>query len=95
MMCMSTAYTNFTEITGNVIQTGVSGLQWLSQNMARGAFHDSMDQYDAPKCHPDTRKTLLGDINAWIKITDKETGIMFLHCTIRLPRPIFKRSFRC
>ncbi|KAF8985724.1 hypothetical protein BDQ17DRAFT_1436536 [Cyathus striatus] len=73
---------NFTEITvreANVIQTGVSGLQWLSQYMARGASHDSKDQYYAPKCHPDTRKTLLGDINAWIKITDKETGIMFLH----------------
>ncbi|KAF9002330.1 hypothetical protein BDQ17DRAFT_541837 [Cyathus striatus] len=47
--------------------------------MARGASHDSKDQYDAPKCHPDTRKALLGDINAWIKIADKETGIMFLH----------------
>ncbi|KAF9002335.1 hypothetical protein BDQ17DRAFT_1306497 [Cyathus striatus] len=38
-----------------------------------------MDQYDAPKCHPDTRTQLLGDINEWIKIADKETGIMFLH----------------
>ncbi|KAF9002324.1 hypothetical protein BDQ17DRAFT_1425981 [Cyathus striatus] len=67
---------NFTEIT---VQNGVSGLQWLSQFMARGASHDSKDQYDAPKCHPDTRTQLLGDINEWIKITDKETGIMFLH----------------
>ncbi|KAF8998127.1 hypothetical protein BDQ17DRAFT_1309358, partial [Cyathus striatus] len=68
---------NFNEFTA--IQNGVSGLQWLSQFMARGASHDSKDQYDAPKCHPDTRTQLLGDIIEWIKITDKETGIMFLY----------------
>ncbi|KAF8998130.1 hypothetical protein BDQ17DRAFT_1309359 [Cyathus striatus] len=67
---------NFNKSTSACI---LSGLQWLSQFMARGASHDSKDQYDAPKCHSDTRTQLLGDINEWIKIADKETGIMFLH----------------
>ncbi|KAF8985721.1 hypothetical protein BDQ17DRAFT_1376575 [Cyathus striatus] len=35
---------NFNEFT--TIQNGGSGLQWLSQFMARGASHDSKDQYD-------------------------------------------------
>ncbi|KAF9011377.1 hypothetical protein BDQ17DRAFT_1217364, partial [Cyathus striatus] len=44
-----------------------------------GAIHDSGVQYDAPKCHPDTRKQLLNDIRQWIREPDKETGILYLH----------------
>ncbi|KAF8988220.1 hypothetical protein BDQ17DRAFT_1224098, partial [Cyathus striatus] len=44
-----------------------------------GATHDSGDQYDAPKCHPDTRTQLLYDVNEWIKQPSKVTGIMYLH----------------
>ncbi|KAF9011413.1 hypothetical protein BDQ17DRAFT_1405823 [Cyathus striatus] len=56
-----------------------TALQQLLQYVAQGATHDSGEQYDAPKCHPDTRKQLLSDINQWIKEPDKETGIMYLH----------------
>ncbi|KAF8997197.1 hypothetical protein BDQ17DRAFT_1411513 [Cyathus striatus] len=52
-------------------------LQSLYRLVARGASHDSKDQYGAPKCDPDTRKQLLSDIHEWIKVPDKETGIMF------------------
>ncbi|KAF8989346.1 hypothetical protein BDQ17DRAFT_1453857, partial [Cyathus striatus] len=41
--------------------------------------HHLKDQYDAPKCHPDTRTQLLSDIQEWIKVDKKETGIMYLH----------------
>ncbi|KAF8997226.1 hypothetical protein BDQ17DRAFT_1197668, partial [Cyathus striatus] len=44
-----------------------------------GALHDSKDQYEALKCHPDTQTQLLGDIHEWIKIPDKETSIIFMH----------------
>ncbi|KAF8988214.1 hypothetical protein BDQ17DRAFT_1201777, partial [Cyathus striatus] len=54
-------------------------IQYLSQYVAVGATHDSGEQYDAPKCHPDTRKQLLSDINQWIKEPNKETGITYLH----------------
>ncbi|KAF8983250.1 hypothetical protein BDQ17DRAFT_1336606 [Cyathus striatus] len=32
------------------------------------------DQYDAPKCHPETCKQLLSDIQERIKVPKKETG---------------------
>ncbi|KAF9011389.1 hypothetical protein BDQ17DRAFT_1233639, partial [Cyathus striatus] len=57
----------------------ILALQQLLQYVAQGAIHDSGEQYDAPKCHPDTRKKLLSDINQWVKETDKETGITYLH----------------
>ncbi|KAF8997162.1 hypothetical protein BDQ17DRAFT_1429192 [Cyathus striatus] len=55
-----------------------NGLQYLNQFVASGASHDSKDQYDAPKCAPETRTQLLGDIHNWIEVTEKETGIMCL-----------------
>ncbi|KAF8997216.1 hypothetical protein BDQ17DRAFT_1429242 [Cyathus striatus] len=63
----------------NIMQERKSvDLQYLYQFVARGASHDSKDQYEAPKCHPDTRTQLLSDIHEWIKVPDKETGIMFM-----------------
>ncbi|KAF9011415.1 hypothetical protein BDQ17DRAFT_1272931, partial [Cyathus striatus] len=52
---------------------------YLSQYVAQGAVHDSQDQFDAPKCHPDTRRQLLYDIDQWVKEPKKETGISYLH----------------
>ncbi|KAF9011396.1 hypothetical protein BDQ17DRAFT_1346137, partial [Cyathus striatus] len=63
----------------NHINNGRDAIQYLSQYVAMGATHDSGEQYDAPKCHPDTRKQLLSDINQWIKEPNKETGITYLH----------------
>ncbi|KAF8978639.1 hypothetical protein BDQ17DRAFT_1440006 [Cyathus striatus] len=54
------------------------GLQYLHQYVAYGATHSSKDQYDAPKCHTETRTQLRSDIQNWIKVDEKETGIMFL-----------------
>ncbi|KAF9011405.1 hypothetical protein BDQ17DRAFT_1538094 [Cyathus striatus] len=61
------------------INNGRDAMQYLSQYIALGATHDSGEQNDAPKCHPETRKQLLSDINQWIKEPDKETGITYLH----------------
>ncbi|KAF8983249.1 hypothetical protein BDQ17DRAFT_1437532 [Cyathus striatus] len=56
-----------------------TGIQYLSQFVAQGASHNSADQYALPKCLPDTRSQLISDIQEWIKVPDKETGIMLLH----------------
>ncbi|KAF8988211.1 hypothetical protein BDQ17DRAFT_1482118 [Cyathus striatus] len=63
----------------NHINNGRDAIQYLSEYVALGATHNSGEQYDAPKCHPETRKQLISDINQWIKEPDKETGIMYLH----------------
>ncbi|KAF9011408.1 hypothetical protein BDQ17DRAFT_1223738, partial [Cyathus striatus] len=67
-------------------------LQQLLQYVAQGATHDSGEQYDAPKCHPDTRKQLLSNINQWIKEPDKETGIMYLHGPVGAGKSSVARS---
>ncbi|KDR74743.1 hypothetical protein GALMADRAFT_29274, partial [Galerina marginata CBS 339.88] len=46
------------------------------------AFHDSDDVYDRPKCHPNTRVTVLNKIMDWIHGADPETRnalIMWLY----------------
>ncbi|KDR74797.1 hypothetical protein GALMADRAFT_26562, partial [Galerina marginata CBS 339.88] len=46
------------------------------------AFHDSVDVYDPPKCHPNTRVAVLNKIMDWIHGTDPETRnelIMWLY----------------
>ena len=37
-------------------------MEWV----ATGAFHDSDELYDAPKCHPHTRIAVLDDIMEWV-----------------------------
>ncbi|KAF9001356.1 hypothetical protein BDQ17DRAFT_1244580 [Cyathus striatus] len=53
--------------------------QNLLRFVAKGATHDSNAQYEAPKCHEDTRTQLLSDVHDWIKEPKKETGILLLH----------------
>ncbi|KAF8997212.1 hypothetical protein BDQ17DRAFT_1429231 [Cyathus striatus] len=74
------AHCNEITVTTNIVQERKSvELQYLYQFVASGASHDSKDQYRAPKCDPDTRKQLLSDILEWIKVSEKETGITFMH----------------
>ncbi|KAF8988210.1 hypothetical protein BDQ17DRAFT_1547888, partial [Cyathus striatus] len=61
------------------INNGRDALQYLSQFVALGATHDSGEQYELPKCYPDTRKQLLSDINQWVRESAKNTGITYLH----------------
>ena len=39
----------------------------LAQLMAPGAFHNSAERYDPPKCHPNTRKAILKKIMDWVQ----------------------------
>jgi hypothetical protein len=53
-------------------------LKMLQKNIAAGAMHNSKERHDAPKCHPDTRKAVLGDITSWVSDHSKETLILWL-----------------
>ena len=56
-----------------------AGIDLLQGGISRGAFHNSSDRYDPPKCHPDTRLAVLEAIMAWIKDGQKTSFIMWLH----------------
>ena len=54
-------------------------LTMLKNNIAAGAMHNSKERHEeAPKCHPDTRKAVLGDITTWVSDHSKETLILWL-----------------
>ena len=38
----------------------------LGKMIAPGAFHNSAERYDPPKCHPKTRETVLKEIMDWV-----------------------------
>jgi len=47
--------------------------------MAAGAFHNSDERYDPPKCHPRTREAILEKILDWVKDEDKVDLILWLY----------------
>jgi nucleoside-triphosphatase THEP1 len=46
--------------------------------VATGAFHDSDELYDEPKCHPNTRVAVLNDIMKWVQSEAEDDFIMWL-----------------
>ena len=51
----------------------------LSSSIAPGAFHNSSERYDPPKCHPSTRVAVLQHIMTWINDLQKLTFFMWLY----------------
>ena len=47
--------------------------------MLPGAFHNSDERYDAPKCHPHTRKAVLKEITDWVKDPNKVALFLWLY----------------
>jgi len=47
--------------------------RWVSD----GAAHDSAQH--APKCHPDTRKTIVGDIMSWIEDPSRTSSVLWFN----------------
>jgi hypothetical protein len=43
------------------------GLDILHQHIAVGAFHNSAERFDPPKCYPKTREAIIEKIEAWVK----------------------------
>ena len=54
-------------------------MELLQQYIAPGAFHNSEERYDPPKCHPHTRKAVLREIMNWVKDKDKVALILWLY----------------
>ena len=55
------------------------GLELLHQKIAPGAFHNSDERYDPPRCHPQTRKTVLQEIMDWVEDMDRKTRFMWIN----------------
>ena len=51
----------------------------LGSAIAPGAFHNSSERYDPPKCHPSTRVAVLEHIMAWINDLEKLCFFMWLY----------------
>jgi len=54
-------------------------MELLQQHIAPGAFHNSGERYDPPKCHPHTRRAVLKEIMDWVKDADKVALILWLY----------------
>ena len=51
----------------------------LQQHIAPGAFHNSDERYDPPKCHPHTRRAVLKKITDWVKDPNKVALFLWLY----------------
>ncbi|KAF8802001.1 hypothetical protein BYT27DRAFT_7197458 [Phlegmacium glaucopus] len=58
---------------------GDLGMDLLSSSIAPGAFHNSSERYDPPKCHPSTRVAVLQHIMTWINDLHKIFFFMWLY----------------
>ena len=54
-------------------------MKLLQQHIAPGAFHNSDERYDPPKCHPHTRKVVLKEITDWAKDVNKVALFLWLY----------------
>jgi len=54
-------------------------MEFLQQHIAPGAFHDSDERYDPPKCHPQTRRAVLEKITDWVKDVNKVALFLWLY----------------
>ncbi|KIM34854.1 hypothetical protein M413DRAFT_450031 [Hebeloma cylindrosporum] len=54
-------------INNNALKPHKKGLKILEKRIALGAFHNSAERFDPPKCYPKTRQAILEKIEAWVK----------------------------
>ncbi|KAF8798342.1 hypothetical protein BYT27DRAFT_6902536 [Phlegmacium glaucopus] len=55
------------------------GMRKLEKKIAPGAFHNSAERYDPPKCHPKTRIAVLNKIMDWVQgLEDSERRCYFM-----------------
>ncbi|KAF8896738.1 hypothetical protein CPB84DRAFT_1206902 [Gymnopilus junonius] len=54
-------------------------LEVLHNQIAAGAFHNSAERFDPPKCHPHTRKAVLGEIIDWAENNDKLHPFLWMY----------------
>lgn len=51
----------------------------LQDKVASGAFHNSSERYDPPKCHEGTREAIIEEILDWIQDLDKHEFFLWLY----------------
>jgi hypothetical protein len=54
-------------------------MELLQQHIAPGAFHNSDERFDPPKCHPHTRRAVLKEITDWVKDANKVALFLWLY----------------
>ena len=54
-------------------------MELLQPYISPGAFHNSDERYDPPKCHPHTRRAVLKKIIDWVKDADKVALFLWLY----------------
>ncbi|KAF8957407.1 hypothetical protein BDZ97DRAFT_109806 [Flammula alnicola] len=54
------------------------GIELLISKVVAGAFHTADENYDAPKCHPNTRVAILDEIMAWLDDTNDTHRAMWM-----------------
>ncbi|RXW17201.1 hypothetical protein EST38_g8651 [Candolleomyces aberdarensis] len=60
------------KVGGNIVSNHYNGsgskssVEKLREHIAAGAFHDSAERCDAPKCHPETRVAVQDEVDSWI-----------------------------
>ena len=52
------------------------GQDILLKHVALGAFHNSAERFDPPKCYPKTREAILAKIEAWVKERPENGGLL-------------------
>jgi len=57
----------------------LAGLSLLRANAAPGAFHDSAERYDQPKCHPHTRVAVINEIMTLASDKEKKAFFTWLY----------------
>ncbi|KAF8161616.1 hypothetical protein B0H34DRAFT_673507 [Crassisporium funariophilum] len=66
-------------ITNNQLTSDRKGMDLLLRAIAPGAFHNSEERYDPPKCHPSTRVAILRKIRLWVEELKKTRDFVWLH----------------
>ncbi|TFK34229.1 hypothetical protein BDQ12DRAFT_562876, partial [Crucibulum laeve] len=54
-------------------------IKFLSNNIAHGAFHNSGERFDPPKCHARTREAVLRKIMDWAGETNTSSPILWMY----------------
>ena len=54
-------------------------MELLQRHIAPGAFHNSDERYDPPKCHPHMRRAVLKKIMDWVEDANKVALILWLY----------------